>query len=541
MCSARARHFDGLRHGLAVTGFGRQSGRRGWVAAACLGVLLLAAVPRPAEAQMFGRRAPTRGAVACLQAIDQAADDSARREAVASFLVALPGEVPASAWGTPFDLGPYRITFARPARGTTSLWEPTYFDEYVDPARVGTRQLRTRVVTEGVGVPMVGLRQWSPERAAAEPFLPEVGYSCAVTASVEFPSSRGSQREVLIKLIHPANTDAPLAADYSAALEVLLDALPGYDIGRRGLFRPMERGTGARLIMLAPYQPDKIPVVFAHGVDSAARTWQDAFNELQADPVIRRRYQFWFFQYPTGNPVPFSAALMREWLESVRAHYDPKGRSPSFNRMVIIGHSMGGLLARLMVTEPGGEFWRPRSGIHFDQLDMDDADRDILRRSLFFHRLPYVKRVVFISTPHRGSMLAQRAVGQMTQRLIHVPEEAAALPSRILARNRRLFGDRLQEHDVTLPTGIDNLKPNNSFVLTLQDLPILAPCHTIIGDRGIKVRSEPASDGVVPYWSSHVPSAESEFVVPYGHSAHQHPFAIEEMRRILRVHLDRAP
>ena len=63
------------------------------------------------------------------------------------------------------------------------------------------------------------------------------------------------------------------------------------------------------------------------------------------------------------------------------------------------------------------------------------------------------------------------------------------------------------------------------------------PFHSIMGDRGKGGHPDHtrpmSSDGFVPYWSSHLDGAVGERIVPSGHNAHQHPEAIEEVRRIL--------
>jgi hypothetical protein len=73
-------------------------------------------------------------------------------------------------------------------------------------------------------------------------------------------------------------------------------------------------------------------------------------------------------------------------------------------------------------------------------------------------------------------------------------------------------------------------------VKAINTIPITPgiPYHTIMGDRG-KGDAPNSSDGVVPYWSSHMKGAQSELIVPSGHAAHQNPQAIEEVRRILKL------
>lgn len=82
---------------------------------------------------------------------------------------------------------------------------------------------------------------------------------------------------------------------------------------------------------------------------------------------------------------------------------------------------------------------------------------------------------------------------------------------------------------------VDSLSPKSRFVNAVNTIPITpdVPYNTIIGDRG-RGDSPNSSDGVVPYWSSHMNGAETEHIVPSNHSAHQDPQAIAEVLRILK-------
>ena len=89
-----------------------------------------------------------------------------------------------------------------------------------------------------------------------------------------------------------------------------------------------------------------------------------------------------------------------------------------------------------------------------------------------------------------------------------------------------------------LPNSIDTLAHNDPFVKEMNTLPMAKriPYHSIIGDRG-RGDTPNSSDGVVPYWSSHVSGAKSERIVPSGHGANQNPQGIAEVIRILNEHV----
>jgi pimeloyl-ACP methyl ester carboxylesterase len=308
-----------------------------------------------------------------------------------------------------------------------------------------------------------------------------------------------------IESVRIAKRDFPVAMDLEAALDATRATGPRLLDGIGCLLRPDRKN--ARLTFLQPYDPAKIPVVLIHGWISTPRMWAPVVKGLLADPEIRQRYQFWFFYYPTGHPVPLSALQLRETLdEAILRHHV---RRP----LILIGHSMGGILARAQVS----------------RLTLADAERMLpnvsrlpisskVRRCLVFEpRNNVVSRVVFICTPHRGSRIASSSIAGIGIRLIQLPswiaEEMADFAS--LA-----FAGRIGR----LPTSIHGLSPYSRFLEALSRTLPSSPSHSIIGRR----------DGVLPFSSAHLESAVSEVFVPAGHGGFAHPLAIQEMKRILR-------
>ena len=174
---------------------------------------------------------------------------------------------------------------------------------------------------------------------------------------------------------------------------------PRADADVAALFRYEPTG----LSLLRPYRRGRIPVVLIHGLWSNPWSWARMIKELEADAALRDRYQFWTFGYSTGDPLAYSATLLRRDLDEVRRKFDPDLSDAAFNRMVLVGHSMGGLLAKMMVQESGTRLWRLVSDRPVQDLAGDQADCDLLRSALIFRPRPEVRRVVFIATPHRGS------------------------------------------------------------------------------------------------------------------------------------------
>jgi hypothetical protein len=226
--------------------------------------------------------------------------------------------------------------------------------------------------------------------------------------------------------------------------------------------------------------------------------------------------------------------------------------------MVVVGHSQGGLLAKLQVIPSDTRFWDNISSTPFEKIEVRPQTRKMLRKALFFEPQEFIERVVFISTPHRGSFLAGKWLGRIASSLVNAPTElvgvgrdlaraGVSVPGQAVDRAGSIFGlfrdDQdadLQRELARLPSSVDNMNPDHRFIRNLQSIPV-APdvhAHSIIPVHGSSP-PEGQNDGVVEYSSAHIDEAESEYVV-YGssHSTQSHPETIQELRRILLEHLE---
>jgi pimeloyl-ACP methyl ester carboxylesterase len=311
-------------------------------------------------------------------------------------------------------------------------------------------------------------------------------------------------------------------------------APPKEDVDIVGLFRFEPTG----LSLLRPYRRGRIPVVLIHGLWSNPWSWARMVEGLEADGTLRDRYQFWTFGYSTGDPLPYSATLLRHDLDEVRRKLDPDRSDAAFDRMVLVGHSMGGLLAKMMVQESGTRLWRLVSDRPVEDLGGDPADRELFRRALIFRPRPEVRRVVFIATPHRGSRLDRGGLERLGSRLVRLPDPLRAAHQRLIARNGpEFFTERFLKG---LPTSIDELEWQSPILVGLGELG-LAPtitAHSIIADRRDPARAG-GNDGLVPYESAHLDGVASESLVSSGHLCQDHPGVIREIRRILEDHAGR--
>jgi len=315
-----------------------------------------------------------------------------------------------------------------------------------------------------------------------------------------------------------------LAANYGAAVMLGLSKARVDKLGIARLLRPSRYNDTVHLNFLQPYDPKRIPVLFVHGFNSTPATFAPMYFELLEDPKIRERYQFWAFSYPSGYPYPYSASLLRKQLKIVDRAF------PDHKDMVVIGHSMGSMITRTLVTDAHERIWREVFGKPVSETPVSGPSRGILEESLVFDSIPGIKRVIFISAPHRGSDLALDWFASLFSKLVRLPGTMADIRDAIVSYTVDPAAQSLTES----PNSIDTLKPTSYFVIAINKIPIRKDItyHSIIGDRG-KGDSPNSSDGVVPYWSSHLAGAASEKIVPSGHSAHQNPEGIEEVQRIL--------
>ena len=326
-----------------------------------------------------------------------------------------------------------------------------------------------------------------------------------------------------------------LAADLTAPLLDMLAATP--PAGIEGFLQPYGRSdTQPRLEQLESHRRGRIPVVFIHGLASDPGTWFDLINELRTWPDFHRRFEPWLYQYPTGATFLQSAAVLRRELAAARAALDPSGTDPGLDRMVLVGHSMGGLHAKLQVVDPGTALWDAMSTRPFAAVRMPAAVRANLVANYFFRPAPFVRRVVFIATPHAGSSLASRAVGRVASVTVRQPPETLRLHQIIREANPDAIRPQYRQRP---PTTIDVLEPDSTILRAIRDLcpPCWISLHTIIGNVAVSPVEGPG-DAVVSVGSARHAGVVSELEVPAIHTrVHHHPRTVLEVRRILECHL----
>jgi len=340
---------------------------------------------------------------------------------------------------------------------------------------------------------------------------------------------------VEIAAVRIGSTKPHLAADLSAPLLDVLDGTPKSSIA--GFLQPFGDGsTRPHLEMLEPHQPGRIPVVFIHGLASDEGTWFDMINELRAWPEFHRRYEPWVFHYPTGAAFLQSSAELREQLTAAVRQCDPQGRDPAMRNLVLVGHSMGGLHAKLQVVDPGDRIWQAVAKVPFEQIRLRKELRRQVSRAYFFEPLPFVNRIVCIATPHKGSVLASLGLGRLASLSVRTPPESKMIHDEAVRLNPGKFQP---EYERATPTSVDLLQPDSLMLKSIARLrpPCWVTVHSVVGDGHswfVGVRD----DCVVSVESAHTEGAVSEVYVPATHTkVHHHPRTIAEVRRILLQHL----
>jgi pimeloyl-ACP methyl ester carboxylesterase len=436
---------------------------------------------------------------------------------------------------------------ARPTTDLTFGSREFVLRELLPAAGLKFEGLRNIYKRDGVGGEFVAVaEEISPVEESQAPSWRELSYG-SLTALLHFPGDNldevMSTRQVQISGLDPyedsstsiAGRTVPIAANYTAPYGVWL-ARSGFNRqsfqsllgGKSGIAKP-------EVILMRPFDPDRLTLIMIHGLASSPEAWVNLNNELLGDEELRKTYQVWEVYYPTSLPILVNLANIRTAIDTTIRRLDPDRSTIATHNMVLVGHSMGGVLARLLVSTSGDELWNlvPRRA----DLAQAEVERlhDQLRPYLEFSPMSEVTRAIFLATPHRGTPLAQNGFARMVRGLIH-------LPGLIVSENASLIESMRsaepQGTSTRLPTAIDDLSNKNRFVRAAAELPIATTVryHSIVGVNRSHGPIELASDGYVPYWSAHLSGAQSELTIPSGHSVQETPQAILELRRILRLH-----
>lgn len=433
-----------------------------------------------------------------------------------------------------------------PLHFTAMPWLPeeTSHLELVGPYRSDLVKRSWR--NPGWGVPLVALYEPAGSRGGGERFLrPRTPFAltallrpdtqAVLNAFTTYQAEQGPARQLgptgpidlgRLEFFDPLRfpdvevegTTLPLAIDITAPL-VWLEGHGERD-AIRSFLQPAATAHDDGLTMLEPYQRGKIPLVFVHGLASDPLTWIGMANELRADSELRERYQIWAFRYSSGAPFLRSAMELRNACRQAMNTFDPQGTDAALQSWVMVGHSNGGLITKLQVSRSGDALWDSISNRPLKDLVISQELSTALGEMFFFEPLPFIRRVVYIATPHNGSPWADRGVGQISSALVQRTPEEEQRFIRLVRANPGVFVPEMQ---MRVPNSVDVLQPNHPLLVAMRKLPLGAGVeqHSIIGTGRPMMLNGPA-DGVVPVSSARIEGVASETFIDATHTTIQH-------------------
>lgn len=422
------------------------------------------------------------------------------------------------------------------------VWQPDDFDGLLPIGYYETNAIREKHQRRGVGIPVVVRRKGTGGRE----FIRELGvFPATMVLAVDQSDgcdSSNALHSCRLQLHDPMRVDTveingqryPISKDTTAPLVYALQG-EGWSF-LNDFLNPLSGQQAGRLYMLEPYQPNKIPLVLIHGLLSDPFTWVEMINQLIVHPGFADYYQIWAFEYSTGNTFLISATELRGQLAGVRQHYDPNRLDPQLSNMLLVGHSMGGLIAKLQVTSGGDPLWYSIANRPLDELCVPSETREELRSYFYFEPSPDISRVVFMATPHQGSSIASGPAGKLAALLVNQPDDRSRNHDLMIRRNPGVFSKELSNR---IPTSVDLLNPHSDLLQAMGALPIAnhVCLHSIVGNRCWTLL-QGKSDGIVPVASALDPRSISVKSIKATHSEVKgHPESIKEVIYILQEHL----
>jgi pimeloyl-ACP methyl ester carboxylesterase len=303
--------------------------------------------------------------------------------------------------------------------------------------------------------------------------------------------------------------------------------------GFRNMISPAGMREGPGIYLTEPYDPNKVTLLIVPGLQSTPFAFVDLMKTIRLDSEVSKHVQVWTFLYATGTPVLFNALELRQQLQKTISLLDPHGHDFATGHIVVLGHSMGGLMAHTLVSSSGEKLWNALFVVPPQRLKGDKAIIGRVVEALHFRRDPRIEAAIFAATPHRGSKLAESWIGHFGASLIHVPSDLQSDFVKVTSENPNAATPTAKAfHHEGNFSSVHTLSPHDPALQALADLPIDVPFYSIIGQHS-SGPLQTSSDGVVPYSSAHLNGAASEKVVRSGHGVCENLEAQHEVIRVL--------
>lgn len=422
--------------------------------------------------------------------------------------------------------------------------------ELIPASSLTFKGMRNQYRRDGIGAELVAvMAKKVVDRHSAQQSFSETPFP-ALTVILRFPGENLAQvlatQEVELLGFDPYRSDqvelaqqtVPLAANFTSGYGLWL-ARSGF--ASQSLLTLIGRGEvleQPHIYLMQPYDPERRIILLLHGLASSPEAWINVANEMLGDETLRKNYQIWQLYYPTNAPIALNLHTIRQTIQQTLGFFDPTNLHPATQDIILIGHSMGGVLARLMVSSSGDQLWDKM--VQHYQLNGSRKRRaqEVLKDYAWFEPMPQVQRAIFIAAPHRGTPIAENRLARWSAQLIKLPFSMLGRVTEIA----QILVDPSSAQAAPITrrfNSIDNLSDQSPFISITASLPVSpnVTYHSIIGHEKPKIPLIDSSDGVVPYRSAHLKNAASEKVIHSWHSVQEKPAAIIEIRRILHEHL----
>ncbi len=397
------------------------------------------------------------------------------------------------------------------------------------------RGFKETTEVNGVGAPLMVRQRWSE----SDPLIPTTGLWYPVTGILNFDQPT---RPVLM-LFDPTRQSffssngksVPLSVDYTATFARDFHDRQNQFLDFAALLRFEKYADRMGIYRISAFDPNKQVCVLVHGINSTPVTWHRFLNQAYGDKEIRERYEFWTFGYPTGAPITYLAGKMRDSLNEMRKFRSDNGGSS--DDIVLVSHSMGGLLSKAATQTGGQADWDKLFKVPIAELEISERDRVTLHDLVYYEAVPGIERVVLCAVPHRGSKLAANPGAKLVGDIIQVPRQIGQLTKEIVKQSSYALtplGFEMAED----PNSIDQLSPASRITAEFLNKPLNPSVgfHSVIARKKPKEPLLESSDGIVPYTSAHLDGVESEIVIDGSpHGVHQTEEGIREIMRILKL------